>query len=143
MKAILNLFICALLILTLSEACKSKKAPSVADSAKEEQVPETTPAPDISAVKPKYPCSTSINYTNDVKPLIDKHCALSCHSASRSMSGIDLSTYEKVKAEAAKPRFLGAIKHEGYYAAMPKKNPKLSDSTINVIECWIANGSLN
>ncbi|MEZ4804312.1 MAG: hypothetical protein R2852_02165 [Bacteroidia bacterium] len=86
-------------------------------------------------------CNEAITYNLNVKAIIDNNCGKTCHSAEKHAAGIDLSTYDKVKKEAENGRFLGAIKHQGYYAPMPMKNPKLSDSTISIIECWIKNGS--
>lgn len=85
-------------------------------------------------------CSIVPAYASDIKSIIDKHCALSCHSAKNSAAGIDLSTYDLLTSEAKKARFMGALYHKLPYAPMPKKNPKLSDSTLKVLDCWIANG---
>lgn len=97
------------------------------------------------ACKPKQTVSISktdcaATYTKDVAPIINKYCAGSCHSASKKAYGIDLSTYELVKEEAQKKRFMGSISHDGLYPKMPKKGEKLSDSTIVVINCWIQGG---
>jgi hypothetical protein len=99
----------------------------------------------VQACKPKKTVTISktdcaSTYTKDVAPIINKYCAGSCHSASKKMYGIDLSSYEMVKEEAMKKRFMGSIKHEGLYPHMPKKGAKLSDSTIAVINCWIEGG---
>lgn len=88
----------------------------------------------------KIQCNTTPVYSADIKPLIDKYCALSCHSAKSSAAGIVLDTYELLAAEAVKPRFMGALRHKLPYAPMPKKNPKFSDSTLKVLDCWIAGG---
>lgn len=112
------------------QACAPKKAaestPGIAETA----------APVVSAV-----CNnTNYTYTSDVKSIIDNNCAKSCHSASNHAGGINLSSYELVKEEALKTRFMMSLKHEGTYAPMPKKSPKLSDSTLNILSCWIENG---
>lgn len=86
-------------------------------------------------------CSgTTYTFTKDVQPIINNACASTCHSAAKNAGGIDLSTYEKVKSEAAMPRFMGAIRHLAGYSPMPKKNPKLSDSLIQVLNCWKEKG---
>lgn len=130
MKTILKISAFSILLFIAVESCKPKK------------VSAETAAP-ATAVKTKFPCSTANGYQMAVKGIIDKNCALSCHSAEKSAGGINLSTYEDLKSEAGKPRFIGALKHQAEYAPMPKKNPKLSDSTINIIECWVLNGMTN
>lgn len=101
----------------------------------------STTSKDAPAPKVSEACAnSSYTYAEDVKQIIDKNCAGSCHSAEKKASGIDLSTYENVKAEANKERFMMSLKHEGAYTPMPKKSPKLSDSTLNVLSCWIENG---
>lgn len=82
-----------------------------------------------------------VSYTKDVKPIVDANCANSCHSAANHAGGIDLSSYEKVKAISGQANFLGAVRHLAGYAPMPKKAPKLSDSTIKVLSCWVSSGA--
>lgn len=86
-------------------------------------------------------CDIKPTYAVDVKPIIDQSCGNTCHSNKWKADGIELTSYELVKAEAAKPRFLGALNHKEGYDPMPKKAPKLSDSLLKVIDCWIKNGS--
>ena len=109
---------------TMLTACKARK---------------TTATPEN---KTKSVCENmAVTYTADVKPIIDANCGNSCHSAQKRASGIDLSNYESVREEAKKVRFMGAINHQAPFSPMPKKHPKLSDSTIQVLQCWIDNGS--
>lgn len=80
-------------------------------------------------------------YTDDVAFIINTGCATSgCHSASARANGIDLSTYEKVKEESARRRFLGAINREPGFSPMPSGGAKLSETSIATITCWIENG---
>ncbi|MEP7170307.1 MAG: hypothetical protein ABI855_13130 [Bacteroidota bacterium] len=95
----------------------------------------TTASPGIS-------CSgITPTYAADIKPIVDANCGSSCHSAEKQAHHLDLSTYETVKEESGKPEFLGAIKHEGEFTPMPKNHPKLDDSSIQKIHCWVQNGS--
>lgn len=80
-------------------------------------------------------------YTTDIKPILDTHCAATCHSAKNMADGIDLSSYEGAKAVSGKKKFLGAIRHEFGYPPMPKKADKLADADITKIACWVQNGS--
>jgi hypothetical protein len=87
-------------------------------------------------------CSgVAVSYATAVKPIIDDNCAKTCHSAAKKAGKIDLSTYESVKAISTEARFLGAIRHLAGFDAMPMKAPKLSDSSIRVISCWVKNGT--
>jgi cytochrome c553 len=95
-------------------ACKTKKAPATA-------------------------CASSPTYTADIKSILDASC-MPCHSAEKHKHNIDLSGYETTKESAAGKNFLGSIRHEAGYDAMPAKADKLSDATIEKISCWIQNG---
>lgn len=89
----------------------------------------------------KEDCTTiNITYASGIKQIVDEQCASSCHSARNKAHDIDLSTYEKVKMEAAKPAFMGSIRHESGYDAMPRFSSKLDDATIAKLSCWIKNG---
>lgn len=81
-------------------------------------------------------------YTADIKPILDLHCASTCHSSEKKAAGITLAAYEEAKVQAFKRRFLGAIRHDAGYTAMPRKNPKLSDNDITKIACWIQSGCM-
>ena len=126
MKTNIKTLAMAFLFLGFVASCGTKKAAEVVKS---------TPT-----VVNKINCNASNSYTSNIKGLVDMHCAKSCHSASRHADGIDLSTYETLSEEAIKPRFMAAIKHQMLATPMPLKAAKLSDSTIQVIECWIENG---
>lgn len=103
-----------------------------------------TETPGVAETKPAVAsaeCSnTMYTYAAEVKPIIDNNCAKSCHSANNHAGGINLSDHENVKTEAQKTRFMKSLKHEGTYTPMPKKSPKLSDSTLSILNCWIENG---
>lgn len=79
-------------------------------------------------------------YHTNVKPIIDNNCANSCHSAASHAAGIDLSTYSSLKAVASQPKFIGSVRHLAGFSAMPKKAPKMADSTVQVLSCWVKNG---
>ena len=128
MKRNIQWFTGACVCVTLLAACAAKK---------------TSPSVEVPVPQAKLNCSTANSYSNNIKGLVDMNCAKTCHSANRHADGIDLSTYELLKEEALKPRFLAAIKHQMIATPMPLKAAKLSDSTIQVIECWIVNGMAN
>lgn len=90
-----------------------------------------------------YDCATTApTYTVIVKPILDAKCATSgCHNASSAKDGIDLSTYELCKTESQKDRFRGCIQHITGYEAMPEGGAKLDETTVQIISCWVQNGS--
>ncbi len=81
-------------------------------------------------------------YTADIKPILDGSCAISgCHNASSAQNGIVLSAYASAAAESLNDRFLGSIQHKKGYIAMPKDAAQLSQSDIELLTCWVQNGS--
>ena len=84
--------------------------------------------------------SLDILYSNDIAPILaNAGCSGSyCHGS--GVAGITLTDYSTTKTSAENPKFLKAIKHELSASPMPKNGPKLSDSDIQKIECWIQNG---
>jgi hypothetical protein len=86
-------------------------------------------------------CDTlNVTYSVTIAPVIDRNC-LGCHFAGNS-TGVDLETYSDVKDAADNDALLGALKHLEGYTPMPL-NGKLDDCTIQKIEIWIKNGTLN
>ena len=110
----------ASLFLGLAASCGSKKTVASVETPK--------PAPS------KLNCSTSNSYSNNIKGLIDMHCAKSCHSASKHADGIDLSTYAAAKVYAANGRLMGSITHAIGYKPMPSSTSKLGACEINQIK---------
>ncbi len=84
----------------------------------------------------------SYTYLADVKPIYDFYCAsLPCHSSAAQASSVDLSDYTNAKLHTELGNALCAMKHTCW--EMPKDEPKLSDSLIQIVECWAANGFQN
>jgi hypothetical protein len=137
-KASLLLTVCTGML--VFNACKAKKTaePPVAKTVEPPPPPPLPPVP----VRPKSVCDDmTIGYNSHIKAIIDANCARSCHSNLQHAARIDLSTYELVKYEAAWPRFMASLRHEQYYTPMPLKAPKLADSTLLMINCWIEKGA--
>jgi hypothetical protein len=91
-----------------------------------------------------YTCTgiAAATYTNDIKPILDASCATSgCHSASKKAAGYDFSTYTGVKEHVGHNAFMGSMQHLSGYNSMPQGSPKLSDSILQKISCWITAGS--
>ncbi|MDI9338880.1 MAG: hypothetical protein QM539_10725 [Alphaproteobacteria bacterium] len=85
--------------------------------------------------------SVTVTYTQNIAPIINSSCAIpNCHNSISRKSGLDYSTYSLTKAGAANNNFLGSIQQLSGYEAMPQNAPKLSDSSIKLIICWIKSG---
>jgi hypothetical protein len=81
-------------------------------------------------------------YTADIKDILDANCALSgCHDAITQQDGKNLSTYAGALAVSQGNEFLGAIQHKSGFVPMPYQSPKLPDSQIELLTCWVQNGS--
>lgn len=87
---------------------------------------------------------TNINptYTNDIKAILDARCATSgCHNSSTQAGGINLGSYMAAENESSNARFLGAINQLSAYEPMPRGGTKLSDNEIELLTCWVDQGS--
>lgn len=109
-----------LLILSLG-ACKKENAPAL------------------------FTCNNTVTYTAVAKAIIDTRCAYSgCHAAFAPQGGIALATFMDCKALAQTGIFMCTIKHDSCgYKPMPYpvNAPKLSDSLITILDCWVTKGT--
>ena len=88
-------------------------------------------------------CDTvNMTYAADVVPVLKANC-YSCHGNGGNSGGVNLDTYNNVKAQADNGALLGSITHVSGYTPMPLNGGKLSDCNINVIRDWINHGALN
>jgi cytochrome c553 len=88
-------------------------------------------------------CNTdNVSFSQTIMPVITNNC-VSCHSGSAPSGGVGLSDYAEVVASIDGGRFLGAIRHESGFSAMPQGAAKLSDCTISQIEAWVEQGKKN
>jgi hypothetical protein len=80
---------------------------------------------------------TEIKFSTVIKNIIDTKCAVStCHVTGGSAPFV-LTTYETIKAHAA------GIKSSTQSGQMPKNGPKLPQSELDAIACWVDDGALN
>jgi hypothetical protein len=83
-------------------------------------------------------------YNSDIKAILDASCAKSgCHDATTMANNINLSNFASASAISQEDRFLGAIQHKSGFTAMPQDGPKLADDKIQLLSCWVQNGSPN
>lgn len=100
-------------------------------SCKDEDSPDTV---DCTGLTPTY--------TADIKAILDASCAKSgCHNSTDLANNYDFSTYATASAISQGNRFLGAINHKSGFSAMPQDGPKLSNANIELLTCWVENGS--
>ncbi|MNE21091.1 hypothetical protein D3C80_1142400 [compost metagenome] len=83
---------------------------------------------------------TNPTYTSNIKAIIDGNC-ISCHGPGGENSAVPLQTYAQVSAKAAEIK-VRIEKPAGDPLVMPKGG-KLSQTNIDLINKWIANGMPN
>lgn len=86
--------------------------------------------------------ATKFTYSAIIKPLLDVNC-VGCHKPSSLGGGIDLSTYNAVKAQVTNGKLVGSVTQATGFSPMPKGGKKLSDCQITQIKNWINAGALN
>lgn len=81
-------------------------------------------------------------YSVDTKPILDASCAqTNCHDSVTKENGYDFSTYATARPISQQENFLGAIQHKQGFTPMPDSGPKLSQDKIDLLTCWVQNGS--
>ncbi len=86
--------------------------------------------------------SNNFSFSGKIQPILNTNCK-GCHNNTLSSGGYSYETHAGVVASVQSGRFLGAIKHQQGYSAMPQGGNKLSDCQILQIEKWIAAGTPN
>ena len=88
-------------------------------------------------------CDSSLfTYSGAIQPLIQAKCQ-GCHSGVNAQGGIDISSYQLLKAKVTDGKLWGSINQLPGFSPMPKNGAKLSDCEIKQFQKWIAAGSLN
>lgn len=85
----------------------------------------------------------NVTYKNEIKKIVSNSCLSGCHSSQVKIAGIELETYEGLKEYVDLGNFLGSIKHESGFSAMPKGRAQLDACSISKIEKWINSGAQN
>ena len=99
--------------------------------------------------QPKAFCETTeVTYNNQVKPIIDKACAIpGCHLSGTKAPG-DFATYESMKPflKDSEFKFYVIDLVDDPDVGMPpdwatNPGPKdLTDEEFEIVECWVSNG---
>lgn len=101
---------------------------------------DQTPKPIIEEVPADVCDSIPKSFATDVMPIIQSNCA-GCHSGSTPSGGIKLADHNDISSNLSLT--LETVNHDIGVTPMPYQQPKLSDSLIQVIECWAADGAPN
>lgn len=79
-----------------------------------------------------YECAGLVpSYDLDIKPIIESNC-IDCHARFKDL--------DYIRRYGDNDKLLGGVQHAEGYKPMPKGQPKLSDSLVQVISCWVQNG---
>ena len=79
-------------------------------------------------------------FSADVEPIFTDNC-MGCHNPGNASGGYDLTTHALISSNIE--ICLQTMNHESGVVAMPYQEPALSDSLIQVVECWYADGAPN
>ncbi len=100
----------------------------------------------FSSCKKKSTCeiAENISYSKDIAPIIEQKCFM-CHAPDvykKKASRVKIYDYKSLVSVAKDGRLLGAIKHEPGFIAMPyRKNEKIDNCSIALIEAWVTSGN--
>jgi hypothetical protein len=96
-------------------------------------------------------CTETIDYSTQVKPILNKNC-ITCHGGVKQSGGFSLLFREEALAptESGKPaiipgdvnsEFIKRITHNDPEERMPYKHPPLADNEIEILTQWIKQGA--
>ena len=97
-----------------------------------------------SCLKDKVPnefaaCSDPVSFSQDIQPLIEVNC-LGCHNEVVAANDVILTNHMRISNEAN--RMINSMQASGM-DLMPFGGPPLSDSLIQLFQCWILQGKLD
>ena len=97
-----------------------------------------------SCVKDKVPtefaaCSDPVSFSQDIQPLVEVNC-LGCHNEVAAANDVILTNHTRISSEAN--RMINSMQASGN-DLMPYGGPPLSDSLIQLFQCWILQGKLD
>jgi hypothetical protein len=88
-------------------------------------------------------CDSSVfTYSGSIQPLVSSKCQ-GCHNSTNPLGGIDLSSYNSVKALVDNGKFQGSVNWDPGFIAMPQNGSKLSDCELSQVQKWVAAGAPN
>ena len=93
-----------------------------------------------------------VNYSTDIKPILNKHC-ITCHGGVKKSAGLSFLFKEEAFADteaghpaiipgnAAKSSFIQRLKEKDPELRMPYEKAKLSDNEIDLLTRWVDQGA--
>lgn len=84
--------------------------------------------------------TTMVSFAADIEPILDTGCR-GCHSAAAPSGGVNLATYEGVRAVADDGRLYGAVARLEGFSPMPQGGPRLEQCLIDQIGSWVEAGA--
>ncbi len=81
-------------------------------------------------------------YQNDIKPIIEANCT-SCHFQNSTLAPFSLTDYQSVRLSTEFGTLIYRIETATGSESMPLNMPKLSQSKIEIIKLWAAQGYKN
>lgn len=84
-------------------------------------------------------CTDTVSFAATIQPLIDNNCG-SCHFSGNS-TGYTLTNHTNISSSAA--AVLNSMRGEAGFQQMPDGLPPISDSLIQLFDCWVSQGKLN
>jgi hypothetical protein len=87
--------------------------------------------------------TTNVTYSSTITGLLNNYGCLGCHVGGNPSGGINLETYNNVKAVVENGRLYGAITHSPGFNPMPDGAAKMNPCDINKIKAWIEAGASN
>lgn len=97
----------------------------------------TNPPPGTGTPGPQP--ATTINYTKDVKSIIDANC-IACHASGRSAAFRPLTTFAEVKAAVESAGLLNRIQLQSGQQGLMPQGGRMSQANIDLIVKWNTDG---
>ena len=88
---------------------------------------------------PPEQCADTVFFSTQILPLVQNHC-IGCHFSGNGFE-IELTNHAQISSNA--DACFNSITESGGYTLMPYGGPKLSDSLIDLFNCWIVQGKQN
>ena len=78
-----------------------------------------------------------VSFINDIDPILNANNCYACHSSIAPIFSDYSSVFDW------RDPILKSIQHDPSFRPMPENGAKLSDSIINMMQCWIESGAPN
>jgi hypothetical protein len=88
-------------------------------------------------------CDTdNVSFSGHVYPILQTQCTV-CHNDNRQDGGVNLDSYDLIKANGANGKLMGTIEHQSGFSVMPPSGVKIDQCFIDQLNAWIAAGMPN